>query len=206
MDGVSTSGPGLAPHRSDAILISLHNASLIFEILGPQSMEDLMEEMAESQLSSSPPIPLTPFLFALHLPPWPSVICQSDTSSISQANLQDNSYGAARTLAGHMFGRTLVDLNAPRPPLVQVCGQTLSLVQGRRLERERSLLCQQRGRGTRSKCCAVTQPEMRKPEHWQARPGQGRQGSDLQPHLHRALLLSLTNQTDVFRTPSLPSQ
>jgi hypothetical protein len=109
--------------------VALHNASLIFEILGPQSMEDLMEKMA------SPPIPLPPFLFALHLPPWPSVICLSSvkatrvpSSPNSQANRQTTpsrtSDGTARTPAGHMFDGTLVDLNAPRPapPLVQVCG------------------------------------------------------------------------------------
>jgi hypothetical protein len=95
---------GLVPHRSDAILISLHNASLIFEILGPQSMEDLMEKKAESQLGSSPAIPLPPSLplcsssSSMALCPL-SVICQSDTSSIfifsqlhSQANRQDNSF------------------------------------------------------------------------------------------------------------------
>lgn len=52
MDGVSSSGPGLIPHYSDAIIISLHNAYLIFEVLGPEAMEDLMEEIVQSQLLS----------------------------------------------------------------------------------------------------------------------------------------------------------
>jgi hypothetical protein len=158
-------------------------------------MEDLMEEMAESQLSSSPPIPLTPFLFALH---------QSDTSSIfsqlasqSTRQLLQGPVTELQELLPVTCLMALLSISTrPAPPhhlsKSVVCGQTLnaelgsdfdltilftvshmplslslpilvsclslltvcllqSLVQGRRLERERSLLCQQRGRGTRSK-------------------------------------------------------
>jgi hypothetical protein len=52
MDGVSTSGPGLVPHHSDALLSSLQDVHLVLEILGADVIEDLMEETVQAQLLS----------------------------------------------------------------------------------------------------------------------------------------------------------
>jgi hypothetical protein len=49
MDGVSNDGP-LVPHYSDPIISSLKNAHLVIEALGPDTVDDLMAEIVQTQL------------------------------------------------------------------------------------------------------------------------------------------------------------
>ncbi|CAE7687095.1 VPS53, partial [Symbiodinium microadriaticum] len=50
MDGVSNSGPGTVPHYSDAIIKSLSNAHMVIDCMGPDVVEELMDEVVQAQL------------------------------------------------------------------------------------------------------------------------------------------------------------
>jgi hypothetical protein len=52
MEGVSTDGPGITHHYSDEIIEALKDARFVFEAIGQEAVEDLMEEVVQSQLLS----------------------------------------------------------------------------------------------------------------------------------------------------------
>lgn len=52
MEGVSSDGPGITHHYSDSIITSLQGAHLVFEAIGQESIEDLMDEIVQAQLLS----------------------------------------------------------------------------------------------------------------------------------------------------------
>jgi vacuolar protein sorting-associated protein 53 len=50
MEGVSSTGPGTVPHYSDPIIKSLNNAHKVVAVMGMDVVEDLMDEIVQSQL------------------------------------------------------------------------------------------------------------------------------------------------------------